>query len=128
MDLTLSQRRCLRPLARIALWSLGILAFYWLPVILAYRHGQYEDPIAVAACIGAAFLVFATVMTARSFLSFCDALDEVSGRRRYVLSAIAAVLLVPNVTGLGTVLFALVYALAVIIYIRNGGLFIPPPP
>jgi hypothetical protein len=127
MDVVLSQRRCLRSLAAIALWSLGILAFYWLPVILAYRHGEYKDPIAVAACIGAAFLLFATMMTARSFLSFCDALDEVPGRRRYVLSAIAAVLLVPNVTGLRTILFALVYALAVIIYTRNGGLFIPPP-
>jgi hypothetical protein len=112
----------------MALWSLGIVAFYWFPMILAYRHGQFKDPIAVAAGIGAAFLLFATVMTGRSFLVFCNALDEVPGRDRYVLSAIAAVLLVPNVAGLGTILFALVYALAVIIYIHNGGLFIPPPP
>jgi len=127
MDTALSQRRCSRSLIAIALWSLGVLVFYWLPAVLAYRHGDYEDPIAVAACIGAVFLIFASVMTTRSFLLFHDTLGAYPRRRRYVLSAVAAVLLIPNVTGLGTVLFALLYALAELIYIRNHGFIVLPP-
>lgn len=127
MDTVSSQHRCLRSLAAMALWSLGTLVFSWLPMILLYRHQDYKDPISAAACIGVAFLVFATVMTARSFLSFCGTLDAYPRRRQCLLSTIVVVLLLPNVTALGAILFALIYTLAGLLYMRSGGVFLPPP-